>query len=98
MRTAKHQQYGRALGNAGIGIDTSVVSAEEVQNAIIQQEENKTISESQVEALYELIKKTAVEKDEVLATLSQKGYNKLSEIKISDYMEIVKHFEKFRRD
>jgi hypothetical protein len=32
---------GRALGMAGIGIDTSVASLEEVQNAIIQQEDIK---------------------------------------------------------
>lgn len=29
--------WGRALGNLGIGIDTSVASAEEVQNAILNQ-------------------------------------------------------------
>lgn len=34
--------WGRALGNLGIGIDTSVASAEEVQNAILNQEEDKT--------------------------------------------------------
>ena len=32
--------WGRALGNLGIGIDTSVASAEEVQNAIINQNVN----------------------------------------------------------
>lgn len=32
---------GRALGMCGIGIDTSVASYEEVQNAIVQQEEEK---------------------------------------------------------
>ena len=31
--------WGRALGNLGIGIDTSVASAEEVQNAINNQEQ-----------------------------------------------------------
>ena len=31
--------WGRALGNLGIGIDTSVASAEEVENAIKQQSE-----------------------------------------------------------
>lgn len=89
---------GRALGNAGIGIDTSVASAEEVQNAIIQQDAEKTISKTQVDALYELIKHRNVEKDEVLATLTERGYEKLSEIKMKDYMNIVKNFENFRRD
>lgn len=39
---------GRALGMAGFGIDTSVASAEEVQNAIVQQE-NTDISLSEAE-------------------------------------------------
>ena len=34
--------WGRALGNLGIGIDTSVASAEEVQNAILNQEKDDT--------------------------------------------------------
>lgn len=32
---------GRALGNLGIGIDTSIASAEEVENAMLQQEAQK---------------------------------------------------------
>ena len=35
--------WGRALGNLGIGIDTSVASAEEVQNAILNQEKDDKI-------------------------------------------------------
>ena len=42
---------GRALGMAGFGIDTSVASAEEVENAILQQEGEKIISKTQAEAL-----------------------------------------------
>ena len=33
--------WGRALGNLGIGLDTSVASAEEVQNAIANQKKNQ---------------------------------------------------------
>jgi len=36
--------WGRALGNFGIGIDTSVASADEVNNAVKQQEEPMKIS------------------------------------------------------
>lgn len=39
--------WGRALGNLGIGIDTAVATAEEIQNAIINQP-NKTIEEPKV--------------------------------------------------
>lgn len=38
---------GRALGMAGFGIDTSVASAEEVQNAITNQEKNQLITEKE---------------------------------------------------
>jgi len=38
---------GRALGNFGIGIDTSVASAEEVQNAIKQQEKQPSEPQTQ---------------------------------------------------
>ena len=80
---------GRALGMAGFGIDTSVASAEEVQNAIMQQDGEKVISKTQVDALYELIKNRAIDKDEVIATLKEKGYDKLADIKLKDYMQLV---------
>ena len=83
---------------AGFGIDTSVASAEEVENAMLQQESDKTISKTQEEALYELIKNRAVENDHVLATLSSLGYNRLSEIKLKDYNKIRLEFEHFVRD
>lgn len=89
---------GRALGNAGIGIDTSVASAEEVQNAIIQQESDKKISKVQENSLYDLIKNRGVENDHVIATLKELGYNKLADIKMKDYMKIQKEFENFRRN
>jgi len=37
--------WGRALGNFGIGIDTAVASADEVKNAVAQQEEQEKKSE-----------------------------------------------------
>ena len=42
---------GRALGMCGIGIDTGVASAEEVLNAIKQQEELKNITDAQRKTL-----------------------------------------------
>ena len=60
--------------------------------------EEKTISKVQVDALYELIKNRNVEKDEVLATLKEKGYEKLVDIKMKDYIGIVKTFESFARN
>lgn len=51
---------GRALGMAGFGIDTSVASAEEVQNAIANQEEKKATKE-QIEKLKELLTEEKIE-------------------------------------
>ena len=47
---------GRALGMAGFGIDTSVASAEEVENAITQPESMKPITKSELNVLQALIK------------------------------------------
>ena len=86
---------GRALGNAGIGIDTSVASAEEVQNAIIQQEGEKVISKVQADALETSIKNNLLDingsADEIL---NKHGYNKVEEIKMKDYMNIVNELKK----
>ncbi len=64
----------------------------------IKNDDNKKISKTQVDALYDLIKKRAVENDYVIATLKEKGYEKLSDIKTADYMGFVKNFECFARN
>ncbi len=51
---------GRALGMAGFGVDTSVASAEEVQNAIANQEEKKATKE-QIEQLKGLLTEEKIE-------------------------------------
>lgn len=48
---------GRALGMAGIGIDTSVRSAEEVENAMLNQTKMEKISETQVKSIRKTIEK-----------------------------------------
>lgn len=80
---------GRALGNAGIGIDTSVASAEEVQNAIIQQDGEKKISNNQAEALNKSIENAKINDEIVYLILGQYGYSSTNEIKVKDYMNIV---------
>lgn len=62
---------GRALGMAGFGIDTSVASAEEVQNAIANQNDDRKATEQQLavfrklytgENMEKLLKKNNLEK------------------------------------
>lgn len=60
--------------------------------------ENKKITKTQTDALYEIIKSRAIENDYVIASLKEKGYDKLSDIKTKDYMGFVKDFECFVRN
>lgn len=84
---------GRALGMAGFGIDTSVASAEEVANAITQQDSEKIIDKKMVESLNKAIEHANIKDDVVEIILSQYGYTSTSEIKIKDYMNIVNDFK-----
>lgn len=84
---------GRALGNAGIGIDTSIASAEEVQNAIIQQDDDKVIDKTKVDALNKSIENAGIKDEVVELILSQYGYTSTNEIKIKDYMQIISDFK-----
>ena len=85
---------GRALGMAGFGIDTSVASAEEVANAIQQQDQDKIIDNKLVSSLNEAIEKANIDDKVVELILSQYGYTSTSEIKMKDYMHIVNDFKK----
>lgn len=80
---------GRALGFAGFGIDTSIASAEEVSNAIQQQNEDKVISKTMQEALNQAIENHNIADDVVALVLEGYGYTSTSEIKAKDYKNIV---------
>jgi len=73
---------GRALGMLGIGIDVSIASAEEVQNAIIQQNNDAVIDAKDLKALKALMKRKGIESN---------GYNgkPLNELTTSVYFKLV---------
>ena len=58
---------GRALGLAGFGIDTSVASAEEVGNAIANQDADRIVSPNMAKRLEEIIMLREVNPADVLA-------------------------------
>lgn len=88
---------GRALGMAGFGIDTSVASAEEVQNAIVQQEGDQKISKTQISALEDSIKNNMYDVNGIdKEILTKFGYTKVADIKLKDYMPIVNEFRKIK--
>lgn len=93
---------GRALGMAGFGIDTSVASAEEVQNAIKQQEEakkkeeeekQKPITKKLEDALLLSIENNNMSDEQVETILKQFGYTSTKEILMKDYMNVVNGFK-----
>ena len=64
--------WGRALGNFGIGIDTSVASANEVNNAITNQTKSSTAKEEKV-ALMELNDEKMLDVLKYVSTHKAKG-------------------------
>ena len=80
---------GRALGMAGFGIDTSVRSAEEVENAQLQQIAENNITKVKVEALKKAIENNGISEVEVKNVLEQFNYSDIENIKEKDYGEIV---------
>ena len=83
---------GRALGNAGIGIDTSIASYNEVANAIKQQEEPKTINATMESSLREMITNLEISNEEVIEALKQLKCKKLNELtydKVEEFRKII---------
>ena len=85
---------GRALGILGIGINNSIASAEEVDNAIHNQEK---IDKIHKEALESAIKNNGITDEEVEKVLSQFGFGSTAEITNGKYTEIVNEFKKMMR-
>lgn len=73
---------GRALGMAGFGIDTSIASAEEVANAIENQ--NKKIDETQIKTIKKLIPKEKFD-----AMLNYYKIKKLEDMLFDDAKELI---------
>ena len=75
---------GRALGMLALGIDTSIASAEEVQNAIANQEEKAVpkATPKQIEMINSLVEDTQ-------AMLNYYGIEKIEDLTISQASEII---------
>lgn len=87
---------GRALGMAGFGIDTSIASAEEVQNAINNQEQKteqkpsgRTATPKQLEVIRAAYD-TEEKMNELVAWLKKKGFENLESMSIEIASTIIK--------
>ena len=73
---------GRALGMCGFGIDTSICSADELGNALAQQEANEPITEAQVQNVLKLAKEKGSEIADICKYFK---VNELSDMTAKDY-------------
>ncbi len=87
---------GRALGMAGFGIDTSIASAEEVQNAIAQQEDDKQITKANLNVLQSLIKTLPEAKAFYDNLLAAYNITDLAQLTAKQYGEILLEIKKVK--
>lgn len=88
---------GRALGIAGFGIDTSVASAEEVQNAIANQETNKKEQEEILKLMNrmnELVLETRTDYEDIT---NHYEVTSTSEMTLKQLKDCVKNLEEKKR-
>lgn len=79
---------GRALGMAGFGIDTSVASADEVQNAIANQTDERKATPKQIEWL-----KKVYTGDNLAKLLKSAGIDKLEEMPMRTASELIEKIQ-----
>lgn len=77
---------GRCLGLVGFGIDTSICSADELDNALVNQEANKPITKGQVKCLVKLAEAKGSDLSEICAYF---GVGKLEEMTAKEYGECL---------
>ena len=75
----------------GIGIDTSVASADEVENAI---ENQKKIDKNKIEALELAINNYNFKPEIIENVLGKFGYKRIQDIMVVDYSKVINEFKK----
>ena len=89
-------QFGRALGMAGFGIDTSIRSLEEIQNAELQQEDIKPITKGNLYTLQSLIKELQEPTSFYDDVLKKYNITDLTKLNCKQYGEILLEIKKLK--
>lgn len=90
IENAETSAVGRALGFAGFGIDTSIASAEEVENAQINQTLLKPITDKDKKALSDLLKEKGKKWSDLKAFEGMKEGDTLEFRKFKEAMDELK--------
>ena len=86
---------GRALGMAGFGIDTSIASYEEVENATLQQEMNEPITKLRADVLYKTMIGKGLPEEKIKETLQKNyGVDTVYELTAGQYGQILNNLNK----
>ena len=88
---------GRALGMAGFGIDTSIASAEEVQNAVLNQvpkdlpkiKKGAYMDDDKLRELLELAESIGWDDKKLIASVRKKFGKNVTELNIDEYTTVV---------
>ena len=83
---------GRALGFIGLGIETSIASAEEVENAIANQSDK--IDQTQMAALDNYIKKNKIDQNALESILNQFDVKEIKDINKKDLSAVSQALRK----
>ena len=81
---------GRALGMCGFGIDTSVCSADELNNALVNQEASKPITKGQVKTIMALAEKKESDPSDICDYFK---VNTLEELTAEEYAKCIRMLE-----
>ena len=81
---------GRALGMCGFGIDTSVCSAEELNNALVNQEASKPITKAQVKTIMALAGEKESDPSDICDYFK---VNTLEELTAEEYAKCIRMLE-----
>lgn len=85
---------GRALGMLGLGIDTSIASAEEVQNAIKNQESMKLITTKDITTFNDMIIKYDKDPEEVYKYFKIKDIREMTKEQFKEFKNICEKSSK----
>lgn len=81
---------GRALGMCGFGIDTSICSADELNNALVNQEASKPITKAQVKTIMALAEKKESDPSDICDYFK---VNTLEELTAEEYAKCIRMLE-----
>lgn len=84
VENAETSAVGRALGFLGFGIDTAIASADEVQNAELQDVSKQKVDDLKVRALVSRCQKDGVPVGKLLEVCKVKDFSELTEKKFSN--------------